>query len=75
MAGVAGRAQSRILIVDVAGQAGHRRVFPGQWEPRRIVIKGGAGPIQRAVAKRAILRESRRDVIRIRGGLVLLQMA
>jgi len=49
----------------VAGLAGHRRVCAGQRELELAVIKGGAPPVDRGVAHRAILRKSRAGVVGI----------
>ena len=60
------RRQRRVLAVGVALRAGGRRVLAGERESSRAVIKRRTEPLNRVVAGIAGLRESGRDVVRIR---------
>lgn len=75
VAGNARRAERRVLIVHVAGQTGHGGVFAGQRKLGGVVVECRAGPIQGAMAERAVLRESRGGVVRICGRLKLFGVA
>ena len=77
MAGHAGCAVQAVVIVDVAIGAGPRRncVHAGQRESSRAVVESRARPVRSAVALIAGLWKARRDVVRIRRALVILQMA
>ena len=72
----AGRIRQVVVIVDVAIAALPRRdrVCAGQREPSCIVIECRIGPGARAVALGAGLREVRRNVVRVRGALKVLQV-
>ena len=66
-----GRRRQIVIVVDVAGRAGNRRVRPGQrkvcWWPG--MIKGRAHPAVERVTHLAVLRKLAGHVIRI-GGLL-----
>lgn len=66
-----------VVVVDVAIGAEPRRtgVRAGEYKPGRGVIKSRIQPGRRVVTLFAGLREVRRDVVRIGGALVILQMA
>jgi len=64
-----------VIVVDVAQGARNRRVRTGQWEAGRRVVKRRARPGGGVVTLFAGLRDARRDVIRIRGSLEILQVA
>ena len=68
-------AERRILPVGVAQGAGDRGVCAGQWKFGGVVIELRAEPLRGVVAQLAILREPGGDVIRVIGGLVVLQVA
>ena len=66
VAGVASCGSERVVVADVAGNAGRRHrgnVQPRQGKPRAAVVERGSRPVQRRVANRAVLRESRGNVI------------
>jgi len=66
-----------VIVIDVAGSAGHVGVAIGQREVRELqMIEAGVEPrVQRRVARFAIGREFCRDVIRIGGFPEIPQMA
>ena len=70
----AGRGIEAVVVVDVAIGASPRRnrVQSSKGEPGAVVIERGIEPGAGAVALVAGLREVRRDVIGIRGSLVVL---
>ena len=63
MARVARRAERRVLIIDVAGGTGYRRVFTGERKLGGGVIECRARPIRCRVAQRTILRETGGSVV------------
>lgn len=69
VAGDAGCAQGGVLTVDVACGARQRDMRAGESPAGRGVVENRAEPVGGGVTERAILGESRGDVIRI-GGLV-----
>ena len=72
---IASGAQGRVLAVRVALHASGSDVRARQRElGLRGVIEHGAVPVGCGVAQRTILRESGRNVVRIGGRLVILQM-
>jgi len=66
-------AESGVFPADVAGGAGNRRVFAGQWEFRGVVVERGSGPLRGGVARFARGREA--GMARVLGRLILWQMA
>jgi len=64
-----------VVVVDVARRAGNGLVRAGQGEARVVVVKAGLGPRDRVMARLAGLGEIRRNVIRVRRSLEVLQMA
>jgi hypothetical protein len=75
MAGVTSRGCARVLIAHVAIHALNRGVCAGQRESRARVIKCCALPLNRGVAHLALLRKSRRCMIWIGRGCVLVEVA
>ena len=75
VAGIASRGQGGVLIVDMTAGASRGRMLSGQGEFGGVVIEFGTQPVCCRMAKLAILRESRRNVIRRCGGLILFQVA
>ena len=77
VAGHARRTRQVVVVVDVAIGALPRRhgVKSGQLKPSSAVIEDCVQPGTGAVALRAGLREIRRDVIRIRRALEILEVA
>ena len=71
----ASRAGQVVIAVDVTLRALHVGVGAGQWESCCGVIERRSIPRGGAVAGIACLRESGLYVIRIRGALVILQVA
>jgi hypothetical protein len=67
VAAIAGGRQRCVVIVRVAGRACNGCMESRQRERRGVVVKRGWAPGGRCVANRAIRRESRSNVIRIRG--------
>ena len=68
-------AQSRELVIRVAGDTRNRCVLPGERKLCSAVIERSAGPIDGCVAKRTFLRKRCRNVIRIGCALHVLQVA
>ena len=65
-----------VLIVDMTLATLDSSVAARQWKPGRCrMIEPSAAPSRRRMANSAVLRESRRGVIRIRGRLIYLKMA
>ena len=77
VAPVAVRGQRRVVVVDVAIDAGARRhqVRTGQREPRLAVIKRGVGPFHSVVTDLARLRKPCLGVVRAVGVVVVGQVA
>lgn len=76
MAVLANCRRTFVNIIDVTGRAGDGRVLARQWIlGLRRMIELRALPLRRGVAQCAVLRESRRHVIRILGGLEVFQVA
>ena len=75
VASYAGAAGEPVISVDVALRALQRAMRAGKSESRRSVVETRSGPGSRSVATVAGLRERRLYVIRIRGGLIILQVA
>ncbi len=75
VAGIAVRRNGGVVVVDVAVGAGDCDVLTRQGKSRLAVVKRGWLPGRGGVAQLALLRESRRDVVRVCRGLVILQMA
>ena len=73
----AGGAGQVVIVVHVAigALAGWNRVRPSQRESGAVVIERRIQPGGRVVALITALRKVRRDVIGIRGSLVILQVA
>ena len=71
MAAVAGRGQRCVVVVGVALRASHRGVGARQREGRGVVIEGGARPIRCGMACGARGGEAHRDVIGVRGPVVI----
>jgi len=69
--------QRGVVVVHVAVGADTRRhgVRSRQRERRIVVVEGGIGPDCSVVAQIALLRESRRDVVRIRRALKIFEVA
>lgn len=64
-----------VVAIDVALQAGHGGVEPGEGPSGTGVIESATAPIRRVVALLASLREPGLQVIGVSCGLVILQMA
>ena len=64
-----------VVVIDVAGSAGHVGVACREREPRRAVVEFRSQPTIRRVAGLAGGREVRARVIGIRSGLKVLEMA
>ena len=75
MTAVAGRRQSRVIVVNVARRAGHRNVRTRQREGRVVVIEGCTCPADRRVTQGAIGGKRRRYVIRIGGPRIVSLVA
>src|SRR3989442_14329838 len=71
----AGGPQARKLAVDVAGRATHRDVEPGQREVGLRVIKLRTEPLRGGMTDGAVGRETRRLVVRVRGVVVVGDVA
>ena len=65
---------SAVVAVGVAGDTGQSDMRAGQRELREIVIEDHILPVRRIVALRTILRIVSGDVIRIVGGLIVIEM-
>lgn len=74
VARIAGRRQGGVVVIDVATGTGNGHVRTRQRECRVVVIEAGRNPRRRVMAHIALLRESNRHVIRIRGALEILQV-
>ena len=70
------RSRQVVVVIDVAIGASARRNRMGtaQREPGGVVIESSIEPRARAVALVASLREVRRDVVRVRRALIILQV-
>ena len=76
VASVTGGRKSRVIAVDVATCAGHRRVRPCQGEGGRAVIEFSVGPENSVVAELASSWEAGLDVIHRRSRrIVVIQVA
>ena len=77
MAGDAARIREAVIVVDVAIRTLPRGdgVRPGQCETGAVMVERRVEPGRRVVALLAGLREIRSDVVWIRGGLEILEMA
>ena len=75
VAGIAGRGQRSVLAVGMALRARRGGMLAGERKLGGAVIEGGGHPCRGGVAQLAILRESGGDVIRIRGALIIFQVA
>ena len=64
-----------VIVVDVAGGAGHIRMAIRQQEPGRAVIELRAQPAIKGVARFAGSSKLRADVVWIRSPLKILQVA
>ncbi len=66
-----------VIVIHVAIRAlpGRHGMHARQGERRAVVIEGGIRPRNGVMALVATLREVRRDVVRIRRSLVILQVA
>lgn len=71
----ASRGQGSVVVVHVAGCARYCDMRTRQWERRIVVIERRRAPCRSGMTNRAIRRESRRDVIWIRGAVVVLHVA
>ena len=65
--------ESAELSTNVAARTCGRCMLPCEWEPRRIVIERGSGPLRRRVAGFACLREAR--MARILRSLIVREVA
>lgn len=75
MTAPAGRGRTRELIVGVAGGTLQGDVCAGQRKRRGVVIKRRALPAHKAMAKQAIVRKTRGDVVGTLGGVEVVDMA
>jgi hypothetical protein len=75
MAGDAGCVSNLEIAAHVATGAGKLHVRTGQRKSRLVVVEAGRRPGRRAVADRAILRKTCRDVIRIGSFLIVGEVA
>lgn len=75
MAGNTGGAVQAVIAIYVALRTLQRDVCAGQRETRGRVIESCIRPRRSRVAGIASLRESRLSVVRIRGALIVLQVA
>ncbi len=64
-----------VVAVDVAGRARHIRVAIRQRKTRCVVIELGPQPAIKRVTRFTGGRKLRTDVVRIRGLLIILQVA
>lgn len=64
-----------VVVVDVALRAHHSRVSAGQREPCRGMVKRSLCPRSRVVALLTSRRETRLNVIRVRGAVEIFDMA
>ena len=71
----AGTASEAVVVIHVALRAGERGMEPGQRETSGGVIKGRGGPVRRAMARLARLRETSRSVRRIVGVIEIGEVA
>src|SRR5215475_12235071 len=62
-----------VVVVYVAVRTGNARMGAGQRKASVVVVKGSGSPGRRAVAHLTLLREVRRNVVRIVGRLELRQ--
>jgi len=60
-----------LISIAMTGHATRSHMRAGQWEVGRVMIKCGIGPKRWVMADRAIGRESRRNMVRIRCTCVL----
>lgn len=65
----------RVVVVHVATGTGHGRVLARERERGVVVIEGRGLPCGRVMANLALLREARLDVVRVRGGIEIGQVA
>jgi len=77
VAGNAGRARQIVVVVDMAIRTLSRRhhVVPREREAGAVVIERRVEPSGCAMARVARLRKVCRDVVRVRGALIVLQVA
>ena len=71
---VAIRGDRCVVVIYVAVRAGNRSMGPGQRETRIVVVEGRGSPGRRVVAHLTLLREACGHMIRIVGGLELIQV-
>jgi hypothetical protein len=69
------RATQVVVSIRMALRAPYAGMCPCQWKPSLRMIEGRRLPCCCGVTNFALLRKSRRDVIRIRGSLKILQVA
>ena len=75
MAAIAGSRQAGVVVICVALRALHARVGAGQRKRRLRVIKGRGHPGRGCMTDFTGLRNSSSRMVRIRGALVILQVA